>query len=52
MTNRIDASVDRMQPANGEPVLDRSTPEAQLHELTSRNHPVLARREPGDPHVG
>jgi hypothetical protein len=44
----VDAAVDRVEAAGGDPRVDRSTSEAHLDELPASYNPVLASGESGD----
>jgi len=46
MTDRIDLSMNPVQPANIELVTDCSPAEAELEELASSDHAMLAAGEP------
>ena len=41
----VHASMESVQPATGEPRVDRILPQAQLDQLRSRHHPILPPRE-------
>jgi hypothetical protein len=46
--NRVDAACDEMQPAAGEPVLNRLTTQSEVEQLPTGNHPMLVARKPPD----
>jgi hypothetical protein len=48
MSDRIHATMDRVQSASGYPMIDRSAPEPERRELSARHHTVLASRKLGD----
>jgi hypothetical protein len=52
MTNRIDAVSHWMQATHGEAVIDSVFSNPTLHQLPSRNHPVLPSRQLRDERIG
>jgi hypothetical protein len=50
--DREHASVQAVEPTSGHPAFDAAAPNAQPDELPVGDDTVLARREPGERHVG
>jgi hypothetical protein len=48
MPEGVNATVDAMQPTEGDAVLNRTAPEAERPQLTPSYHPVLASCNLGD----
>jgi hypothetical protein len=48
VAHQIDAAVDLVEAAGGEPQLDLVAGHAPVEQLPPRHHPVLSRREPRD----
>jgi hypothetical protein len=48
MTDGVHAAVPDVQPPGLHPVVDRTAPSAELHELPARDEPVLALRQRRD----
>jgi hypothetical protein len=48
MADRVDASVQLMQPTGSNATLDRIPSQAKLEQLASRHHPMLRLRQLGN----
>jgi len=48
MPDGVDATMDRVQPTSGDPMIDRSRAQPERHELPASNDAVLAGRKRGD----